>query len=215
MNDTINLEYNLNLNLHIINSNNYNEYSSLLDNSNICDPEFLDALYENLSYLSIEDENVIGFFVTDKNNKNVYVSMVIDLDCNQLLDKIKKYNYLKDETIEINLLCSNYKQRIPGLTNYVVKYIFQNLLKKYKPSVKHIILYVGKGSTHNQKATNFYYNLGFKNIADNVQNLLVYSYSNTNNTLTTTNSSVSSGGKRKKRTLLKKRKSVKNTLKRK
>jgi len=173
----LNLEYNkIKYNLHIVDSTNYNIYESLLKKINICDPVFLDKTYESLSYLSIEDENSIGFFLSDTNNTNIYSSTIVDLDCNKNKDEILNNGYLIVNSVELTLLCSNYKQRIPGLTKYFINYVISNLLKIFNPSIKYIFLHVGKGIEFNRHAYEFYVNIGFKPLSTNSPEILLYSY---------------------------------------
>jgi len=177
------LEYNkITYNLHIVDDMNYSSYSSLLNNINICDPRFLDSSYELLSYLSVQDNNCVGFFLSNDSNTIIYSSAIIDLDCNKNKDEIIDNGYQISESIEITLLCSNYRQRIIGLTKYFMEYIITNLIQIYKSDVKHIFLHVGKGIEFNRNAYEFYIKFGFKPLTNNINNtnnadILIYSLS--------------------------------------
>ena len=175
--NVLKLEYNtINYNLHMVDSMNYNTYKSLLNDVNICNPEFLDKLYESLSYISIEDDTSVGFFLSDNTNTIIYSSTVVDLECNQNKDIIIDNGYAIVDSVELTLLCSNYKQRIPGLTKYFIDYVITNLLKIYKPNVKHIFLHVGKGIEFNRNAYDFYIRFGFKPLSTDNPNILLYTF---------------------------------------
>jgi hypothetical protein len=53
---------NSNYNLHIINKYNYDLYMNLLLNNFICDTNFISNSYEELSYMSLEEDGYVGFF---------------------------------------------------------------------------------------------------------------------------------------------------------
>ena len=171
------LEYNkITYNLHIVDDMNYSSYSSLLNHINICDPTFLDSSYELLSYLSVQDNNCVGFFLSNDSNTIIYSSAIVDLDCNKNKDQIIDSGYKISESIEITLLCSNYRQRIIGLTKYFMEYLITNLIQIYKTDVNHIFLYVGKGIEFNRNAYEFYIKFGFKPLTNNTD-ILIYSLS--------------------------------------
>jgi hypothetical protein len=178
--EIINLEYNnVPYNLHIVDSSNYDEYKYLLPKINICDPAYLDSSYELLSYSSIQDadNDFVGLFLTDANNSIAYVSMIVDLECNQYKEIILENGYSIDNSVELTLLCSNYKQRIAGLAKYTMNYVINNVLKIYKLKLKNIFLYVGKGIETNKIAYNFYIALGFKPLLDDHPDILIYTFS--------------------------------------
>ncbi len=163
--------------IHIINKNNYKFYESFLDKINICDPNFLSKSFEELSYMSLEDnDKYIGLFLTDKTNTKLYSTIIIDLDCDKNKEAIIDFGYTIEESVEIVLLCANNSIRIPGLTTSFVNFVFDNLIKLFKPEVKNIFLYVAKGIKNNYYAFMFYNKLGFVSLSDNDPNIMIYSY---------------------------------------
>jgi len=145
--------------IHVINNNNYNYYKTILENLNICSPEFISNNYESLSYDMLSEPGYTGFFLTDIKSTIIYSSLVADLECAQLEDKITDKNLLEN-AVSIIILCSNMNKRIPKLTSSFFQFIIQKLIPKYKTNIKRILLYVTK-EDDNPIAISFYKKLGF------------------------------------------------------
>ena len=77
--------------IHIVNKDNYKKYGKRLGNTYICDTAFVSNSYENLSYSLLEDDNYLGFFLSDISNSTLYVCAIFDLQCSQIYDKLKDY----------------------------------------------------------------------------------------------------------------------------
>lgn len=177
--DNINIiQLNDKYNIHVVTENNYNLYERFIEHANICDPIFLSKSFEQLSYASLEDsEKFIGFFLTNKNNKKLHNSMIIDLDCTKNQEAIIEFGYELQDSVEIVLLCANDKIRISGLTTEFVNFVLENIINQYKPNVKHVFLYVAQGiKTENTRAFMFYNKLGFTSLSEESPNIMVYTY---------------------------------------
>jgi hypothetical protein len=157
-------------NIHIVNEQNYELYEKKLDKMYICDNKIISKGYENLSYSSLSEDGYIGFFISNTNNSIIYSSLIVDLNCSQISNKIDEN---VDNSVEIVLLCSDTKNRVKNLTTYFFNYIINNVINQYKPNVNNILLYVSKGDS-NQHAINFYNKNGFESIENNI---MKYSYS--------------------------------------
>jgi hypothetical protein len=153
-------------NLHFVNKKNFAKYESLLDSTYICDKKFITSSYENLSYNSLGEDGYLGFFISNTDNTIIYASIVIDLNCSQIRDKLETEESL-DNAVEIVLLCSNSLERIPGLTTQFFRNIINNVLPRYKLGIERILLYVARGEI-NPGAISFYTNLGFRTIDRNI-----------------------------------------------
>jgi len=164
-------------NIHVVNTHNYHFYERFLEDLNVCDPNFLSKSFEELSYMSLEDaDNYIGLFLTDKTNKNLYTSMIIDVDCEKNKEAIIEHGYNLNESCEVVLLCTNNTIRIPRLTTQFVNFVFANLIKLFKPTTKNIFLYVAQGLKDNHHAFMFYNKLGFVSLSDDNPNIMIYTY---------------------------------------
>ena len=170
--------------LHIVDYKNYKMYGKRLNNTYICDATFVSNSYEHLSYSLLADEGYLGFFLSDLTNSILYVSIVFDLNCSQIRDKLKDYGSIED-AVELTILCSNMTERIRGLATEFLNIVLSDFIPRYKPSVKHILLYVAQGVL-NPGASSFYSKLGFTNIQPNI---MEYTYG----------SKVKGGNKRKYR----------------
>jgi hypothetical protein len=162
-------------NIHIIDSTNYPKYELFLSKITICDPTYLSKSFEMLSYSSLEDENNIGFFLTNKTNDILYSSVLLDLECSKNEEVIIEHGYSLEECSEITLLCANYKKREPGLTGKFVNFLINNMIRKYKPTTKYIFLYVAQTIENNPNAYNFYVKMGFTLLSDN-KSVMIYTY---------------------------------------
>jgi hypothetical protein len=162
MNITIN---NNDYNLHVVTKTNFASYINILTNTNICDPMFISKTYEQLSYDLLQDDGYIGLLLFNKTNEILYTIAIFDLNCSQIEHKLDEYGSF-DKTIELTLLCSNSKERIVGLTRGLMDVILSNVIPKYKPNIKSVVLYVAQGE--NNKAMDFYKTLGFKEIKSNI-----------------------------------------------
>lgn len=139
----------------------------------ICDLNFLTNSFEKLSYESLEDEDFIGFFLTNKDNTSLYASLIIDLNCNINEKVIKDNKYNINNSIEITLLCTNKKIRVPLLTTKFAKFVISELILNIKRNSKHVFLYVAKNIENNRNAFNFYSRIGFK-LLNNSDAVMVY-----------------------------------------
>ena len=63
--------------IHIVNKSNYKMYGNRLDNTYICDTNFVSNSYENLSYSLLEYDNYLGFFLSNISNSTLYVSAIL------------------------------------------------------------------------------------------------------------------------------------------
>ena len=146
-------------NLHIVDNFNYNEYIDFFNNQFICDTNYISQNYEFLMYSILEDPGCVGFFISNKENKIIYLSLIVDIDCVQS-DNI---NVDESNSIIISLLCSNHLDRQPRLTFYFMNYFIHNLILNYKPDLKNIYLSVAK-KRNNKNAIKFYTSIGFKEL---------------------------------------------------
>jgi hypothetical protein len=152
--------------LHFVSKTNFNIYENQLDDIYICDTKIISNSYENLSYNLLDEEGYLGFFISNLNNTIMYSSLIVDLNCSQIKDKLDSEESL-DNAVEIVLLCSNSKNRIPGLTTEFFKNIITKVLPVYKSGIERILLYVAKGEI-NPTAISFYSKLGFRRIDRNI-----------------------------------------------
>lgn len=166
---------NIPYNIYIIDTKNYEIYEPLLEKLNICSRDFISYGYEHLSYETLYDPGYVGFILTNNNSTIIYASLIIDLKCVDIKDKItgdiiSKYNINFDNTISISILCANQNNSIPGLTNIFFKYVIDELVNTYKPAFKNILLYVSQSKLGigNPRAIKFYEKLGFRSIQDNI-----------------------------------------------
>lgn len=106
----------------------------------ICDPKFLDTLYETLALGSTENDNTYGIFLNSKEVPKV-ASLVFEIINNKC---------------HIILLCSNPKYRI-GASQSLMKLLIEKC-KQHK--IKCIYLDIAKESI-NKYAVNFYLSFGF------------------------------------------------------
>jgi hypothetical protein len=158
--------------LLIVNEDNYSQFSKLINTYTICNPTFISNSYEKMTYSLLEYDNYIGIFLLDKTKPIIYSSLVIDINCEQIEDKLETLGYSVSESVEITLLCSNYVNHIKGLTFYFLTYVINSVIKYYKPNCKNIFLTVSKG-TENEKAITFYTSIGFQPIGTNI---MMYTY---------------------------------------
>lgn len=96
----------------------------------------------------------------------------MDLNCEQIEDKLELLGYSTKDAVEITLLCSNFANHIKGLTFSFLNYIINSVIRYYKPSCKHIFLTVSQGS-NNEKALQFYKSFGFQEISNSI---MIYTY---------------------------------------
>jgi hypothetical protein len=146
-------------NIHTIDSKNYDNYHPILEQLNICSPEFISKNYEFLSYDALSEPEYIGFLLSDVANSIIYSSLIVDLMCEQLINKINDPTLIEN-AVCIGMVCSNVATRVPKLTSGFVEYVMKQLIPTYKPNVSHILLYVAKESK-NTRAIDFYKKLGF------------------------------------------------------
>ena len=167
--------------LHIVNEDNFLQYSQMLTNINICDKKFITKSYETMSYEVLEDEGYYGFFITDLTNHKLYCSCIIDINTNQITNKIteKIKNYSTANSVEITLLCSNKLERIYGLTKYLLNEVITKFIKIYKPQTDKIILSVAN-KLINPEAVLFYEKFGFKTIKG-LDDIMEFDLSSKNN----------------------------------
>jgi hypothetical protein len=144
--------------IHIIDKTNYEYYNLVLEKLNICSTNFISNNYETLSYESLSESGYIGCFITNTSNSIIFSSLIIDLECVDIKNKITNTELINN-AISISLLCSDMKKRIPKLTYLFVQYVIYNIIPLYKP-IKRVLLYVAKGK-ENQQAISFYQKLGF------------------------------------------------------
>lgn len=182
-------------NLHSVDNSNYDDYKELLSTTNICDKIFISNTYEELSYSMLEEPDFVGFFLTDTNNTNIYVSVVVDLTCSVIKDKYTSLNFTN--SVEISLLCANYNNRVIGLTKFFFNLVINQYIPTYKSNIDKIYLRIAMGST-NQQAINFYLKVGF-DLVEEKSSLMMYNYSK--------------GGMHKKNKSKRKKRNKKNTKK--
>ena len=135
-----------------------------------------------MSYDVLDIEGYYGFFITDiTDNNTVYCSCIIDINCSQITDKIirKINNYSTNNSVEITLLCSNSKERITGLTKYLLNEVITKFIKYYKPQTDKIILSVAN-MKKNGSAIDFYEKFGFK-IIEGLDDIMELNLSSKNN----------------------------------
>lgn len=154
--------------IHIVDNTNYDMYSSMIEQLNICSKEFISNSYEMLSYDALSEPGYVGCFIT--NNSSVFSSLIIDLHCVDIKNKLTNSSLITNDTVSISLLCSNMTNRIPKLTTTFVRFVINNIIRLYKPSVNQVILYVAKGKDNHQ-AISFYTKLGFTFIEQNIMAL--------------------------------------------
>lgn len=183
--------------LHVVNNENYELYENTLETLNICDPIYVSNDYENLSYSMLIDEpdegeeasSYLGFFISDKSSSKIYSSLIIDINCNQIREKLETINHNPeqheiydtsissielDKSIEIVLLCSNSKERISGLTSFFLNYIIRTVIPRLKPGTKNILLSVAQGIDKNNRAGEFYGRFGFIPLTDSIMKFSYY-----------------------------------------
>lgn len=188
--------------LHIIIPRNYRNNIDWIKEIDICEHDVISKSFENLSYLSLEDMNVAGFFITDPKNKlKVYASMIVDFSCDKNKEIITHNNFNLNNSAEITLLCANLKNHVSGLTNYFLKIAIYDFIKKFKPEIEYMFLHVAKG-INNSRAYHFYHKFGFEIFDENHTSVLC---------LNVKNKSILGGMKIKKRT--KHKKTLKGTNK--
>jgi hypothetical protein len=158
--------------LLIVNKDNYLQFSKLINTYTICNPTFIDNFYEKMTYSLLEYDNYIGIFLLDKTKPIIYSSLIIDINCEQIEDKLETLGYSISESVEITLLCSNYVNHIKGLTFIFFTYVINSVIKYYNPNCKNIFLTIAKGN-ENKKAIAFYTSIGFQTIESNI---MMYSY---------------------------------------
>jgi len=159
-----NLSFN-NLSVFIINKDNYNEYETILENVNICDRNYISNNYEKLSFLSLEEDNYTGIFIKDENN-NINAFMIVDYNCNQIIEKINlpNLNNILNKSIEIMLVCSNFYFKKKGLIKEMLNLLI-NFLLENNPEKNYIMLSTCKT---NEQAIKFYKQFGFVQINNNI-----------------------------------------------
>jgi hypothetical protein len=159
-----NLSFN-NLSVFIINKDNYNEYETILENVNICDRNYISNNYEKLSFLSLEEDNYTGIFIKDENN-NINAFMIVDYNCNQIIEKINlpNLNNILNKSIEIMLVCSNFYLKKKGLIREMLNLLI-NFLLENNPEKNYIMLSTCKT---NEQAIKFYKRFGFVQINNNI-----------------------------------------------
>lgn len=148
--------------LYVINKKNYKQFEPILETLLICDKSYISNILETSIYTSIEDGNMVGFFLIDSDNR-ILCSMVLDKKCRQYGDVIVDHGYSIKHSIELTLLCANHEHRVKGLTLFFVKYIIKHLVPLVKENVQDIFLYVAKGEK-NTRAYSFYKKLGFTTV---------------------------------------------------
>jgi hypothetical protein len=146
-------------NIHKVDSKNYDNYHPMLEQLNICSPDFISKSYEFLSYDMLSEPAYIGFFLSDIANSIIYSSLIIDLQCEQLINKLNDPTLIEN-AVCVGMVCANVKSRVPKLTSGFVEYVMKQIIPTYKPNVTHILLYVAKES-QNTRAIDFYKKLGF------------------------------------------------------
>lgn len=145
--------------IHFVNKSNYNKYEVILNNLSVCDKTIISKEYEYLSYNSLDEDGYVGLFLSDIQMTKIYLSMIIDVNCSQIQDKINFDDF--ENSVEIVLLCSHYKHRIAGLATKFFLYVINSVIPNFKNGVKHILLNVAK-MDKNPKAVSFYQMVGFK-----------------------------------------------------
>lgn len=145
--------------LYIINKKNYNQFESILETLLICDKTYISNILETSIYTSIQDGDMIGFFLIDSLNR-VVCSMVLDKKCRQHGEVIIDHGYFIKHSVELTLLCVNQEHRRKGLTLFFTKYIIEHFIPLLKNNVRHLFLYVAKGEK-NERAYAFYKKVGF------------------------------------------------------
>lgn len=187
--------------IHIIDNTNYKYYKSILESVNICSTNFISNSYETLSYDALSEHGYIGCFVTNTDNSIIFSSLVINLECVDIKDKITNAELLEDDdAISISLLCSNINKRIPRLTYLFVQFVINKIIPLYKPNVKHILLYVAKGK-ENQQAISFYKKIGFEFVF-NEHNIMILHINQTQH---------KGGTKKRKRQIKRRRRKTRKT----
>lgn len=174
---------NASYNLHIITNINYDKYAPLLQTLQICNSAFVSKSYESITYDMLSEPGYVGFFCTNIYNTDVYLSLVIDLTCAQIMDKItdtsdsngssNMTNININNSIEIVMLCSNANNHIKGLTYFICNLFINKYVKIFKPTCEYILLFVAKKQI-NPHAISFYMSLGFTNLTNN--GIMVYKY---------------------------------------
>jgi hypothetical protein len=166
-------------NLHIVNKSNFELYESFLDDINICNSELIKQSYEKVSYLSLDEDGYFGFFVTDLDNSTIFMSIIININCNQISNKLTAdmlNNIDINNSVEIILVCSNEMKRKRGLATYMMNKMITQFIPSFLPNCKHILLYVANRE-RNENATNFYINLNFGFVKEN-EKIMIYNYQN-------------------------------------
>jgi hypothetical protein len=148
-----------------VDEHNYKTYVDFFKYT-ICNTDYITNFYEVTAYSLLEEPNYIGLFLLDNTKTIVHISLIINTVCEEISDKIKKLGYPLDSSVEITLLCSNYKNRIPGLAHYFLTYVINNLIPIYKEGCEYIFLIVAQGN-HNKRALSFYDSIGFQTILHN------------------------------------------------
>lgn len=160
-------------NLHIIDEHNFDKYEKILSKIEICDRKYISQFYEKTSYEVLELDGYVGFLLTDINNMNLFNTCIIDVNCSQIKENTNDEIDIND-SVEIVLLCANYKMSVSGLTKSFFDIIIDSYIPQYKKNVKKILLKVAKNEDNN-RAINFYLKIGFTPL---IANIMIYNYKN-------------------------------------
>jgi len=122
-------------NLHIIDEHNFDKYEKVLNKVEICDRNYISQFYEKTSYEVLELDGYVGFLLTDVNNINLFNTCIIDVNCSQIKENMNDRIDLSD-SVEIVLLCANYKMPVSGLTKSFFDIIIKSYIPQYKKMLK-------------------------------------------------------------------------------
>lgn len=164
--------------LHQVDKRNAIFYSNILNKLNVCDRRAISREYEQISYDMLQEDGYIGFFISNLQQTQIYGTIIIDVDCNQVADKLPE-NMVKN-TVEMVLVCSNVANKIKRVMfetmRYLLQYVVPNL--KSKHVTKHVAL-------KNANAIRFYTSLGFQPTQHN--NVMIYSFAKKSSSNTSSN----------------------------
>ncbi len=175
-------------NIHVVKEDNYDDYKMMLSTIKLCDPLAISNDYESFSYDALELPEYIGYFLTDKTDKKVLLSCVVNTECENLLGKTTEISV--PHSVEISLLCSDLKNRVVNLAFTFLSTLINAYIPALKSKLKYVYLYVSNYAT-NKRAAKFYEKVGF--VQTRVPGIYVYKYRNSRSHSRSRRSSRSSG----------------------
>lgn len=146
--------------VHVVDESNFDQHEAALERLAVCDETYISRSYEAISYTSLQLPGYVGFFLTDAKGQTPLASLILDLGCDQLLDRMGAAA-AQAPAVCIALLCAHPKHKVPNLTAAFVAHTLRTQAPRHKPGVQQVLLYVSKGRA-NTTAVRFYQRLGFQ-----------------------------------------------------